>query len=231
MLFTPTYNRSEQLPKNCEILSIIAKDGIELEGVCYSPEKIEARLLFFVGRSDDSIGLISKLSQTYPNYQIISFNYRGYGKSKGVVEEKFLYSDALEIATLVKKHYGKFYIFGFSLGSSIASYVAQTHDSKGVFLVGAFDSISRLVESKYHVYIPKLLRYSFDTLSYCQNILAPIYLFASKSDNLTYFHNVQHLAENIKNLQKFVVVDNVTHFELLWNEEIVKTIKKVIEDE
>jgi hypothetical protein len=231
MLFTPTYKRSESLADDCEILSIKTPDGVELEGVCYTPQNIKATLLFFVGRSDDSVGLISKLSQTYSEYRIVSFNYRSYGRSGGKVEENLLYDDAIEIARLVHKHYGDFYLFGFSLGSSIAAYVAQTQKSRGVFLVGAFDSIAHLVKSKYHIYIPKLLRYRFNTLKYVKNIKDATYLFSSKSDDLTYISNAKHLATTIKNLQRFVIVENTTHFELLWHEEVVKTIKEVVEND
>jgi len=230
MLFTPTYKRSENLPKGCEILSITASDGIELEGVSYTPKKIKATLLFFVGRSHDSVGLISKLAQTYPDYRIISFNYRSYGKSGGKVEEKLLYNDALHIAKIVEKNYGDFYLFGFSLGSSIAAYVAQYQKSNALFLVGAFDSIAYLVKRKYHLYIPLLLRYKFNTLEYVQNVDALTYLFSSRTDRLTYIENAQHLAQYIKNLQRFIVVDATTHFDLLWHDEVVDTVKEVIEN-
>ena len=230
MIFTPTYKRAEELDRSCEILSITAKDGAELEGVCYTPNEPKATLLFFAGRSHDSVGLISKLSQTYPEYRIISFNYRSYGRSEGKITEKLLYSDALEIATLVQKHYGDFYLLGFSLGSAIVSYVAQTKSSKGLFLVGAFDSIASLVQTKYKLSLSKILRYNFDTLSYVKNIETKTYLFASKSDKITYYQNALNLSKNIKNLVEFIVIEDVTHQDLLWHDEVIKTIKKVVND-
>ena len=231
MIFTPTYKRAKELDESCEILSITTKDGIELEGVCYTPSNPKETLLFFAGRSHDSVGLISKLSQAYPKYRIISFNYRSYGKSKGKITEKILYSDALEILSLVKKHYGEFYLLGFSLGSSIVSYVSQTQQSKGVFLVGAFDSIASLIKTKYKFSLSKLLRYKFDTLSYSKNINTRTYMFSSKNDTITYYKNAINLSKNIKNLKDFVTIEEVSHQDLLWHKDVIDKIKKVIDND
>jgi len=235
MIFSPTYHREGNLCEECSILTMRADDGIILEGAEYEPAHPTATLLMFVGRSHDVVGIISKLADTYKNTRIIAFNYRSYGKSEGKVDEKNMYADGLKIAALVEKNYGAFYLLGYSIGSSVASYVASHHKVKKLFLVGAFNSIASLAKSKFvdrsffpFVDLSKVFRYKFRTGEYVKNIEAPTYLFVSKNDTVTYIENARVLKESIKNLAEYVELDKLSHKEILWDKRVIKIINKEI---
>lgn len=229
MIFSPTYHREGDLDENYEALSITTEDGIELEGVIYEPTGYKNTLLFFGGRSQDTVGLIKKLSDSLKQTRIITFNYRSYGKSEGVVNEKNVLSDSLFIADIIQKNYGDFYILGYSLGSSIGAYMASQKKSLGLFMVGSFDSIASLAQVKYSFNLSKLFRYQFPTIEYVKNIETKIYLFVSKSDEVTYIDNARNLKESIKNLVFYEELENLTHKEVLWDSEVAKKIREVIE--
>ncbi len=236
MIFSPTYHRDEELAENCEILSITTDDGIELEGVIYEPENFQNTLLFFGGRSQDSVGLIKKLMLSFENTRIITFNYRSYGTSEGVISEKNILSDSLFIADIVQKNYGDFYILGYSLGSNVSAYVASKKSSLGVFLVGSFDSIASLAKEKFvnrgsfpMMNLSGIFRYKFRTREYVENIEAKTYLFVSKSDETTYIQNARNLKEHVKNLVHYEELDDLSHKEILWDSKVLDTIKKVVE--
>jgi uncharacterized protein len=236
MIFSPTYYRGEILPQDCELLSVISDDGKELEGVCYSPFGAISTVLFFAGRSHDSVGLIEKLSLTYPKTQIITFNYRSYGKSQGKVSEKNILKDALKIAEIVQRNYGDFYILGFSLGSSVAAYVASRHKTEGLFLIGAFDSIASLARSKYvdrgrvpYINLSRVFRYKFRTGVSVETVEADTYLFVSVHDEITYIENARELKKKIKNLVWYVELDDLTHKDILWDKEVTSKIREVVE--
>jgi pimeloyl-ACP methyl ester carboxylesterase len=197
--------------------------------VVYEPKNAKNTILFFGGRSHDVVGLVNKLSQAYPNTRVITFNYRSYGRSAGVANEKNLLNDAISIAKIIQKYYGDFYLLGFSLGSSIASYVAMKHKVKGVFLVGAFDSIASLAKSKYMLNISRMYRYKFKTYEYVQHIEAPVYLFVSKNDEITYIKNARELKKYIKNLTYYKEFDGLTHKSLLWDYNVRNKIREVVE--
>jgi len=229
MIFSPLYYREEDLCKECTLLSISSDDGIELEGVLYEPEKPLNTLLIFVGRSHDAVGLINRFAELYPKTRIITFNYRSYGESKGIADEKNLFSDGLIVAQLLAKNYGDFYLLGFSIGSSVAAYVASKVDVKALFLVGAFDSITTLAKIKYKIDFSYLLRYKFNTKEFVKNVKAPTYLFVSKADEIAYVESARELKKNIKNLHYYKEFENLSHKELLWDSEVVATIKKGME--
>ncbi len=229
MIFSPLYYREEPLCEACRLLSITTEDGVELEGVVYEPQNYKNRLLVFVGRSHDAVGLINRFANLYPHTQIITFNYRAYGKSGGVASEKNFLQDGLKIAQLVKKNYGDFYLLGFSIGSSVAAYVASKVNVKGLFLVGAFDSIASVATKKFGINLSAMLRYKFNTKKFMQNVDAPTYLFVSKDDELTYIENARVLKNSIKNLVHYIEFDALAHKDLLWDERTVAKIKEVIE--
>lgn len=237
MIFTPTLHRESELDNSFEILSIKSEDDIELEGVVFTPKKFNATVLFFGGRSHDVVGLINKLSCTYPDARIISFNYRSYGKSQGVASEKNIFKDGLQIAKLTQKHYGNFYIFGFSLGSSVAAYVASKHKSLGVVLVGSFDSIASVAKEKFvqrggfpMIDLSNIFRYKFRNYEHVQSIDAKTYLFVSRDDETTYIQNARNLKNHIKNLALYKELDGLSHKELLWDKEVVEKINGVFNE-
>lgn len=229
LMFTPKYYRSTELDDSFEVLSIDTSDGVELEGVIYTPKHYKATMLFFPGRSYDGVGLIEKISCAYPNVRIVTFNYRSYGRSKGVLNEKNIFSDSLHITKVIKKNYGDIYISGFSLGSSVASYVASKESILGLFLLGPFDSISGLTRIKYGLNLSWILRYKFDNTSFVKDIQAETYIFASKADNITYIQSVQNLKKHVKNLVFYKEFEDLSHNQLLCNEDIIKKVTLALE--
>jgi len=236
MVFTPTYYRESELPKNVSLLYVHTQDGCELEGALYEPENPRATLLFFAGRSHDAVALMGKLRSHYSEYRLLTFNYRSYGKSQGKITEKNLYADALEIAKLVKKNYGDFYILGFSLGSAVAAYVASKYESRGVFLIGSFDSLASLAQGKFvtrgffpNIDLSFLFRYKLPVAEFMSHVDVPSALFVSKSDEITYIENARKLQKSIKNLYYYEEFDTLSHKELLWDERVVGKIKELID--
>lgn len=234
-VFSPTYFRGEELDDNFELLSITTDDGVELEGIVYEHKDlyrkfadIDSTLLIFAGRSHDSVGLIRRFSKMFPHSRIITFNYRSYGKSGGVVSEKNILSDGLKIAGLVQKNYGDFYLLGFSLGSIVSSYVASKQKVLGLFLIGTFDSIELLAKEKFGVSLSWILRYKLDNIKHVQHIDADTYVFVSKHDETTYIQNARNLKNHIKNLTHYIELDNLSHKELLWDDEVKNKINQVI---
>lgn len=228
LIFSPRYFRERELSSSCEILSITTDDGVELEGVVYEPSDAKNTLVFFGGREHDSVGLIERLADNFKDSRIITFNYRSYGRSGGIVSEKNILSDALKIAEIIQKNYGDFYILGFSLGASVAASVASRHKTLGVFLVGAFDSILLMAKAKYGFVLSWMLKYKFDNVEFVKNIEASTYMFSSKSDEIVDIKNARNLKNSVKELAFYKEFDALSHKELLWSDEVVKKISGVL---
>ena len=236
MVFTPTYHREGPLCEGCTLLSMRMQDGVELEGVLYEPELPRSTLLFFAGRSHDVVGVIKKLSLAYPSSRVVAFNYRSYGKSEGSVNEQNIKSDALHITKIVEKNYGEISLLGYSLGSSVAAFVASELEVKSLFLVGAFDSIASLAKSKFvdrgvfpYIDLSNIFRYKFRTGEYMKLVKAPSHLFVSADDEMTYISNARELRSKINNLTSYTELEGLSHKEILWDERVIQKINKELQ--
>jgi pimeloyl-ACP methyl ester carboxylesterase len=226
VVFSPTYFREGEFSSSCEILSITTDDGVELEGVVCEKSNAKKTILFFGGKEHDSVGLIDRLASSFKDSRIITFNNRSYGRSAGVASEKNILNDAFKIAQIVQKNYGDFYLVGFSIGASVAASVASRHKTLGVFLIGSFDSIPSMAKAKYGVAPSWMLRYKFDNIKFVKNIEAPTYLFASKGDEVVGIKNARNLKNSVKELAYYKEFNDLTHKELLWNEEVISKINE-----
>ena len=228
MMFTPTYYRSSELDDRFEMLYVTTDDGVSLEGVVYEAKNPKATVLFFPGRSYDAVGFVEKLSCAYSDVRVVTFNYRSYGKSEGVLNEKNIFTDALHVTKKMKERFGDIYIAGFSLGSSVSSFVASKEKVNGLFLIGIYDSIAGLTKIKYGVNLSLISRYKFDNKLFVKEVNSDTYVFVSKADEVTYIESARELKKYIKNLVYYKEFEDLLHKDLLCNEDIIKKIKEVI---
>jgi uncharacterized protein len=228
MMFRPKKYRQDKLDDRFTLLDLRAEDGTFLEGVSFTPADFKATIVYFGGNSQDSVGLIYKLSICYENYRILTFNYRGYGNSAGSPSEKNLYADALHVTELFYKHYGNFSVIGYSLGSSLAAFVASRHRVEKLFLLGAFDSIKNLAQTRFPWIPSYLIRYNFMTISYAKELRCDTYLVYSSDDRVVLEQNVLNLKAHLKNLVEYKELSGYNHQELLCCDESIELIKKVL---
>lgn len=231
MLFSPVYYRDEDIlhryPSSFKYIELGVESAVHLEGMVYEPKSgFEQTVVYFGGKEQDSVGLLIKLAQYYPQTRFVAFNYRGYGKSMGKPSEEKLYSDALDIYDYVVKTYGVDGVLAYSLGTSVASYLATKREFPWLVLIGAFDSIKELARHHYKVHLSFLARHHFNTLDHVQKISAPLYLFVSVDDVIVPISNARNLRENVKNLQVYKEFSGYNHDEILFCDEVVDALKK-----
>ncbi len=226
-LFDPKKHTREGLDKRYTVLEIRAKDGTMLEGVEFTPEGFKHTIFYIGGRSQDSVALIHKLSHHFKDCRIMTFNYRGYGNSQGVQNEANLYEDALHVAKKFQEHYGAFSVVGFSLGSSLAAYVASKIKTENLFLLGGFDSVRDIFKKR--GFPSFLIKYRFDTTSYVKDVDADTYLVSSIDDGIVPIENAHNLKTKIKNLAEYKELSRYNHDEILFCDETINLLKKVLD--
>ncbi len=220
-LFHPKLYREDPFDERFRFLTITLDEGIVLEGCVYEPTRYKETLLYFGGRGQDSVGLLPKLSTCYGDFRIVTFNYRGYGKSGGVPDEKSIFQDALLVYDRVVKNFGALELLGFSLGCSVASYVASKRDPKRLFLIAPFASMKSLVKDVHGFGLP-LLRYRFDTCAYLEKVECDVYIFISRDDNVVPYKNSKRFYACA--LVDIMELEGLTHVELLCDDRVIGSI-------
>lgn len=97
----------------------------------------------------------SRLCGLKCNFVII--DYRGYGKSTGVISEEGLYKDAdAAYDYLTGKGFTpqQIIVYGRSIGTGVAADLASRHACKGLILESPYTSMTALAGEKFPVLLP-----------------------------------------------------------------------------
>ncbi len=224
VVFHPRYYRDMSLYDKSYTFLTVHNGNITLEGCVYEPEEAKKTILYFGGRGQDSVGLLPKLAEQLPSLRIVTFNYRGYGKSEGIPSEKSLLDDAVLITKKVQNRYEDINVVGYSLGGAIASYATlHVKEIRSLVLVGTFCSLDSLVKEKYKITLP-FLQYHFFTCNFLEGIFVPVSILISKDDNMIPYSESKRLQRYVQNLLVYREVKHYNHVELLWSKEFFELL-------
>ena len=221
------YRDSEGIKKlgaNYHEFDLATVDAKALEGAIYTPENFKETLLYFGGQAQDSVGAMPKLVAQFQGYQIITFNYREYGKSSGIFTQKRMEDDAAFVYEWVKEFYGDVIVVGFSLGTHAASYVAAKYRVKLLLLVAPYYSIKSLIQRRF--YLPSFLAF-FDynnavLIKKCDAAL----IIISLQDDPVVLDGGALLAKEANNLRLHKELIGYNHGELIFADEVYTILEK-----
>jgi fermentation-respiration switch protein FrsA (DUF1100 family) len=176
-----------------EEVSLLTEDGIDLHGWFIPADEAKATLLFFHGNAGnishrlDTIKLFNSL-----DLNVLIIDYRGYGQSRGKPDEAGTYRDAeaaWQYLTQTRRlDPGKVFVFGRSLGASIAAWLASRHCVPGLIVESGFSSVPSMA-SRIYPFLPVkwLSRFSYDTAGHVSTVQCPVLVIHSQRDEVVPF--------------------------------------------
>ena len=131
-------------------------------------------------------------------FNILVFDYRGYGQSEGKPTEAGTYLDAESAWTYLVQEEGvdpaRLVLCGRSLGGPIAARLARQHPPGALLLESTFTSLPALASRRYPFFpVHRLARYTYDTLGQLSGIHCPVLVAHSRQDGLIPFAQGQEL--------------------------------------
>ncbi len=198
-------------------LRITTKDGIAIAG-WYIPHSPTAKTILFCHGNGGNISYrqnyIAVLHQL--GFNLLMFDYRGYGESAGEPSEIGTYYDSeaawqylVEEQNIAPKD---IIIYGESLGGGIASYLAEQLSLAkvpfaGLVLASTFTSIpDRASELFPFLPVHLLANYRYLTLERLPRITAPILVIHSPQDEIIPFHHGQRLYDHANQPKMFLEI-------------------------
>ena len=136
---------SEALPPGTEEISFEAEDGVRIQALHLHNPSSDTITIFFHGNA----GNIYRRLNDYRHLRrlgtgVFAVSYRGYAKSEGSPSEAGIYRDGKAAFDHVTKVMGyplsRIFIFGRSIGSTVATDLAQDKDIAGLILVSPLSS-------------------------------------------------------------------------------------------
>jgi pimeloyl-ACP methyl ester carboxylesterase len=168
-------------------------DGLQLEAgtLAYAHSRSDGYWILFClpsGGSLYSARLQNELRRLHGfGYDVLAFNYRGFGRNPGVPTERGLYEDALAAYRYLSVERGvapaRVILAGRSLGAAVAAEVAAHVEPAGLVLVSPIDSVP-LAGARLYPFAP--VRYlasnKFDVLAKADRIAGPVVLIRGTKD-------------------------------------------------
>lgn len=213
-----------------EELFIDTEDGARLNALHFKQENPRGIIVYYHGNAGD-LSRWGKVTSYFLqfNYEVLVMDYRTYGKSTGKLSEKALYSDAQLFYDKAKELFpeGNIIVYGRSLGTAMAAYVASKNKPKKLILETPFYDFRKLVQEKVP-YLPiKLLKYDFPVAYFTDDVKCRIVIIHGTDDGVVPFEFGEKLYKTLPIEQRsFVTVDGGKHNDLINHQAYRLTIYK-----
>ena len=194
------------------------KDGGYVNAVHFKVPNSRGVIYYLKGNSRSIKGW-GKFSKDFLSngYDFIMMDYRGFGKSKGRRSMNTLFSDALHLYDWVEERYRdtRIVVFGRSMGSGIAAYLASERNPDMLILDSPYYHFSKNV-TRYAWFIPVkwLLRYPIDTRGYLGRTSSPTHIIHGTHDRLIPFSHSEQLKEELPEKIKLHAIKKGKHNDL-----------------
>jgi pimeloyl-ACP methyl ester carboxylesterase len=175
---------------DAEEITITAADNTALRGWLVKPAVTgKMPLVIYFGGNAEEVSWLINEAHRFKGWAVCLMNYRGYGLSDGSPGERELYSDALTIYDYCAKRTDidrdRIMVMGRSIGSGVATYLAQNRTLKSAILICPFDSLVS-IGKKHYPFLPVslLLKHRFDSASCAPSIKIPLLALLAASDEI-----------------------------------------------
>ncbi|WP_026450062.1 alpha/beta hydrolase [Aequorivita capsosiphonis] len=236
MIFMPeplAKNYTYSFPGDFEEINLKTDDGAVLNALHFKVENPKGVILYFHGNAGE-LSSWGKVVQKFVNiqYDVLVMDYRTYGKSTGKLSEKALYNDAQLFYDLLLENYSedKIVVYGRSLGTTFATYVAAKNHPKQLILEAPFYSLDEVAGERFpFLPVSWFLKFHFPTYQYLKNVSCPILIFHGTDDYVVNYKNSERLSKlKTKGKLTFKTIPDGTHNNLVNFDIYRKTLDSIL---
>ena len=204
-------------------VAFVSEDGNPLHGWWLPHPEASGAVIYCHGNGGnlgDRLEVLDYLHRL--GVHVFAFDYRGYGRSRGVPTEPGTYRDARAAYEVVRARLGHqddapVVVFGRSLGAPIALQLALDRNVRGVIIEGGFQSIRAMARDRY----PGVPAYRFCTMQYdarnkIRQLDVPVLVAHSIDDELIPIAQGKAVFDAAKAPKQFVELRG-THDQIGWS--------------
>ncbi|WED43033.1 alpha/beta hydrolase [Legionella cardiaca] len=206
-----------------QVIELLTEDGLTINA-WYKPALPNKPTVLYLHGNAGHIGYRMPLVRQFlrAGFGVLLLEYRGYGGNKGQPSEQGLYNDghaALHflLQTGVAAH--SIVLYGESLGTSVATYLAAQTPVCAVVLQSPYTSMAAV--ARYHypwIFIPPWDKY--DSLSRIAQLKSPLLILHGENDGIVPYEQAQLLFKQAVQPKQFVSIPGKGHNDL-WSDSFV----------
>ncbi|WP_370088604.1 alpha/beta hydrolase [Ekhidna sp.] len=221
--------------QNFEEHNLEMEDGAKINLLHFTLPESKELIVYFHGNAG-SLARWGEVVSPFVDlgYEVLIVDYRGYGKSTGKRSQVRMLHDADAIYEFAKtkETEDRIILFGRSLGSGFASYLAGKNNPKKLILETPFYSLREVAGSLIPIYPTGfLLKYQLPNFQYLEKVETPIYIFHGDQDEIVPFASGKRLYETLGENAKFITIEGGHHNDLSAFDAYWAEMEKVLNDE
>lgn len=196
-------------------------DGGTINSLFLRTPNAKGAILFFHGNAGD-LTRWGKIAQDFTayGYDILVFDYRGYGKSTGHRSMHRMNEDGHELYKSLLKEYDEkdIVIYGRSIGCAMATWLAARVQARMLLLETPFYAIKEVFAFRLLLLPARLvLRFPFSNARYFPRVQSPIHIIHGTMDGVVPYYSGKKLYSAFKDQQKitFTTISGGGHNDLI----------------
>lgn len=207
-------------------------DGVTLRGWLSNQSSDQPFVFYYGGNAEEVSNKLDIFKRTgITNYLLL--NYRGYGDSEGEPNEVNFKKDALFIYDTVTKKYGidadRIILFGNSLGTGVATYVASERPAAKVILNMPYDSFYAVGQRAYpFLPVSLLATQRFDSYQLAPEIETPVLCIIAEHDKIIPPSHTRRLCGVWKGPVTTEVIKGAGHNDIYTFPQQIETIRQAV---
>jgi len=194
-----------------------APDGTRLHGWYCPHPRPRAVVLFAHGNAGNLSHRAELIRQLHDIHQlsVMTFDYRGYGRSEGEPSEEGVLEDARAarawLAQRARVHPLDIVLMGRSLGGGVVVDLAATEGARGLILESTFTSLPEVAGE--HVWLPTklLMQNRLNSLEKIADYRGPLLISHGDADQLISYEHGQRLFAAANEPKRFITIAGGDH--------------------
>lgn len=236
IIFLPTTLEQEyqyQFNHLFEEFNLETTDGAKLNALHFKVKNSKGVILYFHGNAGD-LSRWGHIAEFFVEKQhdVLIMDYRTYGKSVGKLNEVAFYKDADLFYEFLLDRYdeGNITIYGRSLGTSIATYLASKNNPKQLILETPYSSMVDVGKSRFPMLLlESLVKYKFPTNQFIKDVNCKTTMFHGTEDAVVPYSSAEKLFEvSPKPQTTFITIEGGGHNNLIQFKEYQQGIDLIL---
>lgn len=203
----------------------LKREGASLHGVLFHTEQSARGLVIYYKGNMGTVAWSEDIAEPFLDlgFDVLSMDYRGFGKSRGVLSEAALLGDAEAWYDWAADRYQgqDVRLFGYSMGTTFASHVAAVRSVKDTILFAPMKSVVDVAARRYpFLPVAWLAEYPLRNDLKLAKATGRIVIYHGTNDRIIALQSGKALKAVLGADDAFVTVPGGTHHDLPWREDV-----------
>jgi len=216
-----------------EEIDFQVSEGIKVNALLFKVDRSKG-IVFYSHGNAGSLRSWGYVADIFLNlkYDVLVYDYRGFGKSGGSISEENLYHDAnLIYEELIQLHdESRIIVYGRSIGTGIATKIASEHKPGLLILESPYYNLPDLARNIFPIVPAVFIKYQFRNDIMIKKVECPIIIFHGSSDEVIYFGSSLKLEKLLKDDDRLITIEGGHHNDLanfdVYHQELNKVLNQ-----